>query len=503
VLGAWITLLALAIDPFTQQIIRPVMCNIALIGTPGKVPRATNLTSTDDATYDTQGLEMSMLASIYSTLVEGDKPIDVQCLTGNCTFTQELNPEISYQTLGFDSACVDVSKEVKAETKDRRDTWYIPRTVTNSTIRSANPADYAYQELSANVLYRFFSASRLLATMGEPGVIQFPEYWTTKQTETPLVSFTAMMFNVDRSNCERTFCQTSTDMPLAVECKIWPVILTIKSRVQSTKLLETIVRSEPLGSTWIGSGRSFSSWLRIPAQVLRDGAWESCSGSEVETPDKPVAVGATNVGNLYLYYDYYGGSSPRENAVWYAQDCVWIIDGPAYSGLYGLFTRMFQNQTLVNNALETSGEPWLKSLYHKGQSNFSTVEAYASQIARAMTKQTRLIRSFRDEHYGFAKGTVMKTETCVQVRWAWIIFPASLIAFTIIFLAITIWKTGRSGGRDQRYGIWKSSSLAVLLGGLQEEARGSGALERKSDMERRAKDMEVSLRPVDGGWRLG
>ena len=149
------------------------------------------------------------------------------------------------------------------------------------------------------------------------------------------------------------------------------------------------------------------------------------------------------------------------------------------------------------------GEAWLKSLYHNGKSNLSTVEEYASKVARAMTKQTRRIGASKDPEYGFAKGTVMETATCVQVRWAWITFPASLIAFTMIFLATTIWKTWQSGERGRRYGVWKSSSLAVLLGGLQEEARGSEVLEKKSDMELRAKELKVSLRPVDGGWRLG
>jgi len=55
VLGAWITLLALAIDPFTQQIIHPVTCDRAVLGTLGKVPRAINLTGVDDTIYDRQG----------------------------------------------------------------------------------------------------------------------------------------------------------------------------------------------------------------------------------------------------------------------------------------------------------------------------------------------------------------------------------------------------------------------------------------------------------------
>ncbi|MCQ8811603.1 hypothetical protein NQU36_26775, partial [Escherichia coli] len=59
-------MLALAIDPFTQQIIHPVVCDRAVLGISGKVPRAGNFTIYDDPNYDAQGLEMSMLASIYT-----------------------------------------------------------------------------------------------------------------------------------------------------------------------------------------------------------------------------------------------------------------------------------------------------------------------------------------------------------------------------------------------------------------------------------------------------
>ena len=481
-------MLALATDPFTQQIIRPVACDRAVLGTLAKVPRASNLTGSDNLIYDAQGVEMSMLASIYTDLIAGDRPIDVQCPTGNCTFTQKSNPGVSYQTLGFESACVDISKEAH----EGDDIWYIPRVVTNDTTRPAIPDDTSHT-IPTDDWYiwirtdKYTGSSRLVAAMSEPDKLYFPEYWTAKQNETPIVSFTTLMFNVDSSDCDGTFCKNATNMPLAIECRIWPAILTIKSRIDSAKLYETTVNSEPLNHhADLVNGRSYSydNWDAIPTQVLRDGFWESCTGSSVETPDKPV----------------------HNMTTWYARDCVWIIDWEAVVGIRQTFKRMYQNQTLISDGMNVSrsiGEAWLRSLYHNGQSNLSTVEAHASQIARAMGKQTRQIRASIDPEYGFAKGTVMETDTCIQVRWAWIIFPASLIAFTMILLVTTICKTWRSGERGRRYGVWKSSSLAVLFSSLQEEARGSEALEKNSDMELHAKELKVSLRPVDGGWRLG
>jgi hypothetical protein len=77
-LGAWITLLALAIDPFTQQIIRPVVCDRTLDDVFGKIPRANSLTEYDPKfPSNTKGLEISMLAAIYNGLDEIRGSIDV------------------------------------------------------------------------------------------------------------------------------------------------------------------------------------------------------------------------------------------------------------------------------------------------------------------------------------------------------------------------------------------------------------------------------------------
>jgi hypothetical protein len=73
-----------------------------------------------------------------------------------------------------------------------------------------------------------------------------------------------------------------------------------------------------------------------------------------------------------------------------------------------------------------------------------------------------------------------------------------------VFLAATMWQTRESGPRARQCGVWKSSSLAVLFGGLGGGWRGgNGGIEKPSDMERRAMEMRVALRPRDDGWKLG
>jgi hypothetical protein len=83
---------------------------------------------------------------------------------------------------------------------------------------------------------------------------------------------------------------------------------------------------------------------------------------------------------------------------------------------------MFDNQTLFSsNGQDTSysrGEPWIKTPYRDGKANLSTIETYAGQIAQLMTDQTRRLRSITDPEFGFARVNVVKTETCIHVRWS-------------------------------------------------------------------------------------
>lgn len=148
------------------------------------------------------------------------------------------------------------------------------------------------------------------------------------------------------------------------------------------------------------------------------------------------------------------------------------------------------------------GELWTKNLYRNGTANLDSVEAFTARLTRSMSASIRLFGSKRSEKFGFVQGDAVQTDTCVQVRWGWVAFPACIVAMTCIFLAITVWKIHCS---EAKYGkrTWKSSSLAVLFGGLDEAIRQQcGTMTRKSEMLTCAKDLEISLRPQQNGWRL-
>lgn len=63
-------------------------------------------------------------------------------------------------------------------------------------------------------------------------------------------------------------------------------------------------------------------------------------------------------------------------------------------------------------------------------------------------------------------GTAFTQKSYVHVRFPWIGLPATVVLLAAVFLIAAVSKSRRSGMR-----IWKSSALAMLFHGLDEETR--------------------------------
>jgi hypothetical protein len=120
-LSAWITVLAVAIDPSTQQVVRSVICHRALPYASASVPRAYNFTSEFLPNPDLE-------VAVYAGLIGIPNGIDFRCTTGNCTFPADSLSGGSYQTLAMESACIDVSGEIEEyyNHEQGRTQWRLP-----------------------------------------------------------------------------------------------------------------------------------------------------------------------------------------------------------------------------------------------------------------------------------------------------------------------------------------------------------------------------------------
>lgn len=86
------------------------------------------------------------------------------------------------------------------------------------------------------------------------------------------------------------------------------------------------------------------------------------------------------------------------------------------------------------------------------------LEATMQKMANSLT---RLALDTSDKT---VNGTAEVSEVYVAVNWAWIVFPVTVLALGILFLASTIVAT-----KSQNLGLWKSAILPVLYHGLDDE----------------------------------
>jgi hypothetical protein len=161
----------------------------------------------------------------------------------------------AYQTLGFDSACVDVSAEIKKNgTSPPELEWYIPA-IDEALARTENST------------YRA-SWFKLALTVSNASGTYFPAYWSSKHVNSSLFSYAAIL---DSSECKNNLTN-SCPVPLAVECRMWPVIQTVKSRIDISKLQETVLSSEPLHQYYNPQYYMTEyNWMTVSSRVLRNG----------------------------------------------------------------------------------------------------------------------------------------------------------------------------------------------------------------------------------------
>ena len=116
------------------------------------------------------------------------------------------------------------------------------------------------------------------------------------------------------------------------------------------------------------------------------------------------------------------------------------------------------------------------------------LEETTQRIASSFTRSAMAHSNFT------VKGTVFTAKLFVSVNWPLITLPAALIVLSVIFLLSTILTN-----RRQRLRLWKTSLLAVLFHGLDGWTSVDDRNATVSQMERTAHNLDVELKsPGDG-----
>jgi hypothetical protein len=136
-------------------------------------------------------------------------------------------------------------------------------------------------------------------------------------------------------------------------------------------------------------------------------------------------------------------------------------------------------------------------------------------IADAITVFVR--QNGNENHSEPARGEVYYNTVCIQVRWAWIAYPAAVVVLTLLFFAGVVIQAKLDQSRLHKAWAFegtlnkldhdfKSSALTLLFHGLSKDSLDSmaavGSTNREKELKKLAKETNVQLVPTDQGWKL-
>ncbi|KAF2690455.1 hypothetical protein K458DRAFT_413232 [Lentithecium fluviatile CBS 122367] len=125
----------------------------------------------------------------------------------------------------------------------------------------------------------------------------------------------------------------------------------------------------------------------------------------------------------------------------------------------------------------------------------NNISTHLDNLAFAMTNMVRSA----PKNTEMIDGPAFDMETFVDVRWAWLALPLGLLGLTFIFLVATVI---RSSIEQEHVGVWKTSAIATLLYGLPDEMQKKITSSKETGTPRaKAKEIRVKWLPK-GGWRL-
>jgi hypothetical protein len=375
----------------------------------------------------------------------------------------------SFETLAVCSACEDVTELLEFGCKNEVGDW---RDDTNGLRNRSNPGMACGYFLNATgekpVLMSGYAISpndsapgkallahhlRLMDFVDKPwgGSVRF------KQTKDVLFDWiVAAAPDVDSVYANKT--------PTATECVLHWCVKTISATYKDGKY------SEKVDSAFSNSsGKSvFQDW----SNIIEDGElvhMNYTSDIVVTPPNQETSFSVSRVAHAQtwiLLRQYVPGHFTQENSTATPQLEFWALENG-------------QNSLKEVTVQES---PWMPP---------KNVSLHVERMANAMSQVMRRYENTTEQVPGSGS-----FETYIRIRWAWFSFPLVLLLLTLGFLIMTIWK-GRS---REDIGVWKTSSLATLVNGLDSTTRQHlGSSWKMLDVFEKASDIHVSLKPRNDG----
>lgn len=504
-LGCIIMVLVVVVDPFVQQLVRPVDCSVELSG--GNVAATLSRTKVFDDYglngnasiygFPGSGIEEKGVESVlYEAIFTRRQDPPWQCSTGNCTFPD------TYGTIGICYSCQDISSDViinatcshpNSSYTSHHPTSVLDCPMDSSFILESKITAGEYDTLATGTKMTIFSNR----TFYPPEVADARSETEVEQLWSPCVRNFNFRFllgalantdgrtdwtTTDNSTCDsndskkKWMCQGYG----GATCSLKPCVHTYKATISAGVLEEHLVASS-----------SDTAWgvIRLPegSELYLALVDTNCSPGNQTLPNR-----GSSVRSRWLPYNYTLTDAnvkfdkgqliwlhlPEDATSLLNSGCLYLISsssvlsavahyltGTVQAGDMNMMIDMTKNDpvTIIESIADLKGPEPVRSIYNWGHTDMERVESVFANISNSLTTYIRthggstealgITDLPRDVH-----GKVYHYATCLQVEWPWLSIPASLAILTTLFLLMVVTSTQR-----QRTSVWKTSPLAWIL----------------------------------------
>lgn len=496
--GAIVMIVALAIDPMAQLLIRYRGCDIQVQDASARIPTRNNFREQSYDMYDgVTSIGTAFQSAFQSAINAGmfnpeSVKISFDCPTGNCTFSE------TYSTLGYCSSCTDITNDLARTCNVQNGTMLDPTWIgiqCNTSLTNGFSMD-------STPRFGFSRGNITLFTMGRSHESNLVLMVFLNSTGLLGIDATGKAMTPYNSTAPSNGTDTYSN---AANCNLFPCVRTYRASIEDHALTEDLLSTS---AVW-GDG-----WE--PRYRLASVDNKCLSYSERQSL---VSIGYTiNETTDWIAYfgsGYWGNDSKPEissfdskvpNAI-IAPHCLYelsIISLQSIDNYLSLFFQGSVTSTAGGYPWDLVGPPQAAKLFDAGNITLATINATFANVANSMTAYIRQYNGTNNilpqsDNISTVNGQVYRTETCVEIRWGYLVFPIILVASSLIFFVAMIIQTARlEGGHD-----WKSSPLPLLFHGLNDGIRERQEdLLRVNEMQRTAAKTHVRLRRKYPGWEF-
>lgn len=441
-IGASLTVLALAVDPFAQQILTFPSRTVPALNATAFTQTSQHwysIEGSDQSDVDT-GLEPTLLTSIMSGLLETHSPLGPQCNASSCKF-----PE--FVALGMCSKCEDVTARTKQkchapEISIILDTVAEPlrKIPTNCSYQAPNNFSFDFEEFDHprisgdNVIFGINHWSLHPRVMNLTLDSRIPTF----DIQTPIGSFTAINYTT-KVTYAISNATVPPPKPSVTECAVY----FCERQYAASSYLPGDRNSRPM--------HVVDTQQLIPTEALEDPLF---------TSNRPVHF------------------APPNGSATLSKDSSYSIDLRTFGHFADTMMSFFNSTTQYGGAVSTSTVLKLGTILRMDNLN---------RLLDSMS--ISVTDTFRMNSLGHKiPGKAFREETFIHVRWPWIILPVIVTLGSIALLLGTA-----IGSKHRKSVLWKCMVLPLLTSHLDTTPENRIASVRSVDG---MTDMSKNMRAV-------